>query len=315
MEQFNDDLGVPVQMNPDDSLPMTAEGLRRVFIERGGNPAWKRFQAGERDAKVRAQASVDAALKANPFASASAKIGSAIALLSVNFIQVVFIAGLPVGLAAVLLAEGFAITEGVSIFAPGAASLVYSLALMVFLLVILFVYEVVHRSSTEPNAEVFSFRSLLRRLSYTIGWGDRWVSQEKETPSPVRKVEWAMVSVSRSIIFFGILGRLKPILDEPQMQGLAWHQTLSALVTGSSLETMLGMIGNVLLAMTLLSSAHVIIYLIHRFYVLSTGGLDIASESALGFLAVVNEEEVLEKELSIYYTDQIYLLEANNKRS
>lgn len=310
------ELGVPVISTiMDTPLPDDPEELRRIYIERGGNPGWKRFQAGERAALARARKRVEEAKAANPFASASASIGSAIALLSVYFVRVVFIVGLPVALIAVLFAEGFAITEGFSIFVPGGAAIIYGVALMIFLLVILFVYEVVHRSNSEVGEEVFSLRSLGQRVRYTIGWGDQWVEQKKEAPSPVRKVEWAMQAVARSIIFFGILGRLKVILNQTNVQGLTWPQTIVKLLTESSLETILGLIGNVLLAMTLLSSAHVIIYLIHRFYVLSTGGLDIASESALGFLSVVNEDVVIEKELSQFLTDQIHLLEAQNKKN
>lgn len=310
------ELGVPVMIaNTEISLPETAEELRKVFIERGGNPGWKRFQAGEREVLARAHKKVEQAKAANPFTSASASIGSAIALLSVYFVRIVFIVGLPVALIAVLFAEGFAITEGFSIFVPGGAAIIYGVALMIFLLVILFVYEVVHRSSAETGEEVFSLRSLARRIRYTMGAGDAWVEQQKAAPSPIQKVQWAMQAVSRSIIFFGILGRLKTILDEPNMKGLTWPATIGKLLTESSLETMLGLVGNILLAMTLLSSAHVIIYLIHRFYVLSTGGLDIASESALGFLAVVNEEVVIEREMSQFLTDQIYLLEAHRQKS
>ena len=290
-------------------LPEDPEELRRIFIEEGGRPNLKSFQTGQQAALDRARIRVQEARNENPFANASQTIGKSIAQISVYFVQIVFIIGLPLALALVLIAEGAAITDGVSIFSPNVPG-IYSLALMVFMFVILFVYEVVHRSSTPDPEEIFSVRQLFGRIRYTIGLG---AVRYKTTPTPIRIVESATLAVSRSIIFFGILGRLKTSLDETQ--GLPWGQALLSIVTNSSLETMLGYIGNILLAMTLLSSAHVAIYLIHRFYVLSTGGLDIASDSALGFLSVVDSDQIVKEELKQFYRDQIYLLRASNDQN
>ncbi len=306
------DLGVTVvTTGMDMPLPDNSEGLRKVFIEVGGNTNWKRIQAGEREALARADSKIQVAKKANPFANASTKIGASMARISVGFIWVVFTAGLPISLIAVLFAEGFAITEGIALIA-GDAAWVYAGALMVFLLVILFVYEVQHRSDNTQNEEAFSLRSLAGRLKYTIGVGSGWQPKSKPQSTPLRNVETAMVYVSRAIIFFGILGRLVPDLAKTDTSN--WFEGIGVLLTQSNLQQMFGYVGNTLLAMTLLSSAHVVVYLIHRFYVLSTGGLDITSDGALGFLSVVNEEELRELELKQFYRDQIYLLKAHNDK-
>jgi len=303
---------VPMEQEEVFELPEDLEERRRMFIGMGGKASWKEFQKAEHAAQERAKKRADEARAANPFASASSRIGASIAGISVRFIEIVFRFGLPVGLILVLVAEGAAITEGVSIFAPNSA-LLYSGALMVFLFVILFVSEVVHRSGLETQAEIFSIRSLFGRLSYTVGIGRKgWRPQYKQATTPMLIVESATLAVSRSIIFFGILGRLKISLDATKQTN--WIEGIRQVVINSNLETMMGYIGNILLAMTLLSSAHVVVYLIHRFYVLSTGGLDIASDNALGFLATVSEEVFLEQELKQFYADQIYLLKAHNEK-
>lgn len=300
----------PVEVvDTDIVLPEDPDELRKLYIEMGGKPSWKSFQTGEQAAFNRAQTRINQAKQNNPFASASENIGKTIARISVGFIQIVFSLGLPIGLLFLLGAEGAAITEGVSIFSPTIPWL-YSGALMVFLFVILFVYEVVHRNNVAEGEAVFSVRSLFERMQYTIGLGRRWQTKYKPAPTPLMLVETAMITVSRAIIFFGILGRLKVSLDETK--SMNWHQGLVQIATQSSLETILGYVGNVLLAMTLLSSAHVIVYLIHRFYVLSTGGLDIASDGALGFLASIDENAIVQSELKQFYSDQIYLLKAHN---
>lgn len=297
-------------MHPESDIPQTAspDELRKAFIDLGGNPGWKSFQAAEHEARSRAKERKREADKQNPFTHSSQQITQAFANIAVRFVRAVIVRLMPVGLLLLLVAEGVAVYEGISILTHQGTAIIYSVSLMIFLVTIMFIHEIVARSTEHQPQYELSLYVILQRLKRMLGWG----TPQERYSSSLSMIVGALRVVSWTIILLGIFGRMRPLIEETQSQ--PWHQVLMHILTQSNFEQFGGYVSNLLIGLTMLAGTHVIVFLIHRAYVLATGGLDITSDNALDFLSPTSEDELYQQELSHAYRTQIYLLQANQRK-
>jgi hypothetical protein len=306
-------VGVPMS-EPVDAQSLSHETdpgiLKQIFIGMGGNPSWKRVGDAENAAWEKAQSRKKDVDAANPFTSASTQISSAFARLAVVFVGGVIQVAMPVALLLLLIAEGLAVFQGLSLLNVGdVAAGTYAISLVVLLVTMMFIYEIVLRSSTRESQMEFSLRTIWHRSLVIMGF--------RPAGTITKDLSLAMVSgavtwVSRAIILLGVLGRLQTILDT--VMGVAWYDAILHVAKSATFVEVAGVGTNLAIGFTMLAGTHVIVYLIHRSFVLATGGLDITSDTALDFLSPTSVEDLYQIELADAYRTLIYVLHAQQQK-
>lgn len=193
--------------------------LRRLIIEEGGNPNTKTFQTGEMTARQRAQQEInrrESEIKQRQSAVhriASEAITGGLQLLAVVFTLLVLLVGTLVGVMLLIVAEIAAVQKGFAVIDSGFAFL-YAATTVLFFFVVLFIGEIIRRSSANEERPVFSLRQVLEWLIYFIGVNTRngWKPRYKSRVPLLVQVDNAVRWLMYTILIFGLLGRLADTL-------------------------------------------------------------------------------------------------------
>lgn len=286
---------------------MNSAELRNFYIRNGGNPNLKKHQAGLDRALQAAERDIqrqkDAQQKAIPVWLQTVK---QLVALVLTWVSVLFVFALLVLLVAgtVLLvwAEIAAVRTGFSAVTD-TNSWLYSIAIVSFYLVVLFIKEV-HRDDTDYKQEKFSVVLLWKRLQYTLGLKQNW-QPEYVTEKPLMvQITGAIRLLMGVIILAGIVGR---IYDETQRlpDGTNWRDALLIILSDSSLEVFLGTIAVVLMTFALLVSTHFIIYFIVTVFKENTGGI----KTRLVNFTEVSPGALREKAIQDYWKTELMKLQ------
>lgn len=294
-------------------LPDDLEALRALYIREGGNPNSKVFQQGEHRARQKAMADyADVQRRQLEQRSPLQRFAGSVILRGMEFIAVLFtlvlvLGGLTVGTVLLVTAEISAVENGFSAIDPERAQL-YAVATVLFFIVVLFIREVIARDAGESAGtelkQVFSLRSVARRLVYLLGIRRGWQPEYKAHKTLLSRADSAVTWLMWTIILFGLLGRL---LSEIDGLNMAWHAALAHIVTQSTLKQIVGYVAAIPAMIGLLLATHFVVYLIHQIYVRVTGGLDVTS-----FLDGYSAEGAIETETLKFYKSEVLRLRAKS---
>jgi hypothetical protein len=295
-------------------LPDDAEALKELFIQLGGNPSTQTFQRAEMRAVDKAHIEVNTAITRqqqamHPWALAARNLVlRGMEVIAVVFTVVLVLFGMLIGSGLLVIAEVAAVYKGFQLIEPsGVLALLYACTTVLFFLTVLFIREIVARKSENEPQPVFSLRLLVTRVVYFLGVRRVWAVEYRQRKPLLVQVDNAITALSYTMILFGLLGRL-----QERMSGLTgnWLDGLRQLVTLSSLQEMVGMVGAVMMTLALLSSTHFILYFVHLLYVRVTGG---GVDVAVNFSEGLSLEAAVEREKINLYKTEILRLRAKNR--
>jgi hypothetical protein len=300
-ETENDKL---VELLPDD-----LEALQRLFIASGGNPTTKTFQAAEMRAVDKAHLEVNTAIKRqqeamHPWALAARNLVlRGMEIISVLFTVVLVLFGMLIGSGLLVIAEVAAVYKGFQLIEPsGVLALLYAGTTVLFFLTVLFIREIIARKSENEPQPAFSLRLAVRRLTYFLGVRKAWSVEYRQSKPLLQQVDHAITALTYTMILFGLLGRLQERMSK--LSG-NWLNGLEQILTQSSLQEMVGLVGAVVMTMALLSSTHFILYFVHLLYVRVTGG---GVDVTVNFSEGLSLEAAVEREkVNLYKTEVLKL--------
>ncbi len=316
MEEIVNDgrLGIPVtEAGPElDIMGMDDPAeLRRIFVEMGGNPTTKTFQAAEARAAQAAQKRFNSELKSNPYANASQQTAKAFLSVAIFFVQTIFQYAVPAAFLGLLAAEGIAAYNGFISIMDAAPAAIYAGVIMLVSTVAMFLRESLLQNATDQAvAYKPTFRLLWDRVVYFFGGAGLTIKENSDsldmTKQALRLSVW-------SIVIFGTLGRIKTN-TELVAPNVPWTQALQQIIMNSDLSTFMEYVGSVLLPLAMYVCLHVLVYFIYRSYLLSTGGVDITSNQAFDFLSPPSYDAMLRAEQIVVYRDMIHLYQAQQAK-
>lgn len=300
-------------------LPDDLDALHRLFIASGGNPNSKSFQAAEMRAVDKAHLEINTAIKRqqeamHPWALAARNmVLRGMEIIAVLFTVVLVLGGMLFGSLLLVIAEVAAVYKGfLLVEAGGVLALLYAVAIVLFFLTALFIREVIaFKSAVEPQP-LFSLRTAFRRVLYFLGFGlsDAWTLQYHQQRPLLIQVDGAIRWLMRTIVLFGLLGRLEGRMS--QLSG-NWVNGLQQLISQSSLPEMLALVGALVMTIALLLATHFNVYFVHSLFVRVTGGgVDV---SAANFSNGLSVEALIERERQNLYKTEILKLYARTPKA
>lgn len=285
------------------TMPTDVDELRGILISEGGNPNSTPFQKAELSARERGRLEVERQSihldKQRPQWARMLSNGVAGILSFVAVIFVVTVVSLGVLGVTVLMviAEIGIVGDGIAVVTPHNAWL-YSVALVLLYLVMLFIAEIIaHNSSVQPRQR-FSLQHIKNWLTYFRG-GNRWQAIEIDNPL-LRSANGTIRALMVAIVLFGILGRLYPKLLE--LEG-AWYASLWHILSQSSISDMIAYASSAAIAIGLLWGAHFITHFVYLEYVKLTGGVQTKD-----FFELSSPDFIIEREVSQFYQNEILKL-------
>jgi hypothetical protein len=181
----------------------------------------------------------------------------------------------------------------------------YAAATVLFFFVVLFIGEVIRRSSADEERPMFSLRHLAQWLMYFIGRGSQWRPRYKKRESLMVQVDQAVKWLMYTIVIFGMLGRLSDSLSGVPGN---WRDAINYIWNNSTFGEMFGYIGSVVMTIALLLSTHFVVFFTHLLFVQTTGGLN------LNFSTGFSADLFIEAEVVKYYQNHYLKLRAENQQ-
>ncbi len=234
--------------------------------------------------------------------------GKGLNFVAVTFTFVFVLLGSMLATIALFVAEYVAVLNGFSVIEPVWAWL-YSLALVGFYIVTLFIQEIIIASHGYNPKERFSLRILAHDILYFFGGGDSWQVRYAALPDNVQAIGKTISLSAYAIITFGLLGRLDAKLSE--FAGLAWHVAIQKLVMDSSLEDILGYVGMLVATAALLYSTKWVISFMYSIFRNVTGGVAMQNFSDAS-LVIYSQAELVEQYQAKMLQREMLKLESRN---
>lgn len=250
--------------------------IEKQFAEMGGNVQHYRhaqkMKIAESEALVayqqQQQAIIENESKRMTWAAEIAAKG--LNIVAVGFTFVFVLAGSMLATIALFVAEYVAVLNGFSVIEPVWAWL-YSLALVGFYIVTLFIQEIVIARHGYVAKERFSLRTLASDVVYFFGGGQDWQLRYNALPDNAQAISQTIALSAYAIITFGLLGRLDAKLE--MFRDMAWHQAIQKLVFESNLEDILGYAGMFIATAALLYSTKWVVSFMYGIFRNVTGGV------------------------------------------
>lgn len=297
-------------------LPDDLDALHRLFIAVGGNPSTKTFQAAEMRAADKAHLEVNSAVQRQQEAMhPAARFARNAVLRGMELIAMLFTVGLVLcgmffGSLLLVIAEITAVYKGFLVIeSDGLLAILYATTLVLFFLTVLFIREIIARKQESEPQALFSLRSVAKRVLYLLGFRvGGWAVEYRQRKPLLIQVDNTITWMMYAIVLFGLLGRLHERMAD--LRG-NWLMGLQQLISQSSLQEMLGLVGALVMTVALLLATHFIVYFVHSLFVRVTGGgIDV---SAANFTDGLSIEVAIEREKRNLYKTEILRLYARNK--
>lgn len=303
-----------------DEREVTVQELEARYIELGGMPTHAAFKAKAEAANALAieqynydLAQKEAVEKARPswakHAGNAAGIG--LAFVATLFTFVFVLGGLVLGTVVLIAAELTAVYVGFAVM-DAEHALLYSVALVLFYVVVLFIQEMIIDKRGYTAQKQFSLRLLAQDISYFIGTGDSWQLRYTDVPSAQRSISTTVKLSTWAIITFGVLGRLEGKILE--FGDIAWHEAIQKIFMESSLGDFVGYFGMFIATAALLWSTKWIVVFIYEQFRKVTGGV-VMRDFSEASIVISSPQDRIEAQTAKLYQSEILRLEARNKKA
>jgi hypothetical protein len=296
--------------------------LEKRFVELGGSPTHYQFKRKVEAAQALAieqyehetsQAAIAETKRPTWAKVAGERAGKGLAYVSTFFTFLFVLGGLLVGTFVLIAAELTAVYVGFSVMDSAHAPL-YSVALVLFYVVVLFIQEMIIDKRGYTAQKKASLRLMFEDAMYFLGIGKTWQMRYNELPSAQQNISITVKLSTWAIIIFGVLGRLQDKISDPAFANITWHEAIKRIVLDSSLSDFVGYVGMFIATAALLWSTKWIVVFIYEQFRRVTGGVMIQDFSNAS-ISILSPVEMIEAQTAKVYQSEILRLEAKNKKS
>lgn len=293
--------------------------LEKQYIEMGGNPTHAAFKSKLAEAQTYAieqhnyelSQMTEIERKRPKWAKDAGELaGKGLSLVATLFTFLFVLGGLFIGTIVLIAAELTAVYVGFAVM-DSTHALLYSVALVLFYVVVLFIQEMILDKRGYTPQKQFSLKLLWEDMLYFFGHGDSWQLRYTDIPSAQRSISTTVKLSTWAIIIFGVLGRLEGKIAE--LSNLRWYEALQSILLDSKLSDFVGYFGMFIATAALLWSTKWIVVFIYEQFRRVTGGV-IVQDFSSASIVIQSPAQRLEAVKRQVLTSEILRLEARNRK-